>query len=91
MTRWLRGDRVKVQERRAELEAEKVRAEVRAELVDLESLRQALAANRMWLNSSTPPTAAQVVAQVDRLTRQVSTLLRLVGGRVHADLLDPEN
>jgi hypothetical protein len=64
------------------------RDETRAELSDLAGLRQALTANRQWLDRSTAPTNVQTLAQIDRLTRQVSTLLRLVGAQVHADLLD---
>jgi adenylylsulfate kinase-like enzyme len=74
--------------RRDEIEAEKHRRKVREQLLDADALRQALAANRQWLDRTTAPTNVQTLAQIDRLTRQVSTLLRLVGGQVHADLLD---
>ena len=56
-------------------------------LADIQDCRAALAGNRAFLTLA-PPTAADVVAQVRALTRQVSVALRLLIAARHPELLD---
>lgn len=68
--------------------AEETREANRDELAALDRLRAALLANKQWLERTSAPTNAQVIAHIDRLTKQMSALLRLVGAALHAELLD---
>ena len=91
MTSRVFGDPVRVAEWYKESQKAAEREAVRVSLADLGRLREALAANRQWLDRPSAPTNAQTLAHLDRLTRQVSSLLRLVGADLHAELLEMED